>query len=133
MTEYKKYRMPRSLIDAEQRSEDHSQTFTIPDEKERYSVCIGDNAKIGVELDGRGGERFWVMVERVVILHARFLGKPVERVLRYEGVVDNAVFCAAYDAGLRCGSKISFEPKHVLDILTPEECGEAHAALAASK
>ena len=95
-----------SLIDGEERSTAHPQTFTIPDEAARHSLKIGDFARIGLESD-LGGERFWVIVTEIRTEQDQYL---------YAGTVHNDL--VVFD--IPFGELMEFDPNHVLDIIHTE-------------
>lgn len=54
--------MSWNLVDGEIRHAENPDTFWIPEKWERYSLEVGDFAKLIFETDGEGGERMWVQI-----------------------------------------------------------------------
>lgn len=91
--------MSYELVDAEERSRQYY-TFEIPDEAERKSLAPGTFAKVIFD----DQERMWLQVE----------GKDEKG--RYVGVLKNQ---PALTEGLKWGDRVTFEPRHVCDLMSP--------------
>jgi hypothetical protein len=91
-----------TMIDAVQMNLDHPATFRIPSRDARYSLTVGDWAKIGL-MSEVGAERFWLKVTKV---------RGAGAASRYVGTVDNNL--VVYDIPL--GEVMEFDPTHILEI-----------------
>lgn len=92
-----------TLIDGVVRSAANPVRFQIPTGDEKAAVASGDHVKIGVEMPSGRGERFWVKVS----------SKDGDLI---HGVVDNDLVYTD-EHGLDDTDAVSFEPRHILDIL----------------
>lgn len=98
-----------SLIDGEDRHELNPDTFEIPTLEERANLKEGDYAKLifRIAMDDTGErdchERMWAIVQ--------------ERTSSgYIGTLDNQPGAVDDDHSLQYGSRVAFEPRHVIDI-----------------
>lgn len=95
-------------------SELHLKFDAIP-HKRRSDLEVGDSAKI-CAVFGKGeditGERFWVIITAVEA-----------KTGRYQGMINN---CPSHSAshGLYFRDVISFEPKHIYDVVLKSEAAE---------
>jgi hypothetical protein len=103
-----------TLIDGEEMSREHPQTFEIPSLEEREGLRLGDYAKVGLVLDdafvgpaGCGGERMWFEII------ARSVGGKKMLPLVYRGKLANDPVVIK---GLAHGDLVTFSPRHVLSI-----------------
>ncbi len=97
------------LEDGAQRHREHPKTFWVPAAPRRYLLRRGRLVKLmfriglrddaGVETENV--ERMWVIVTRRL------------RFGLYEGVLDNDASCTS---AMRCGLRVVFEPRHVIQI-----------------
>jgi hypothetical protein len=102
------------LRNAVEMSELHQQFDALPNKK-RFNLEAGDSAKVCAvfgEGDGITGERFWVVITEVD-----------KETRRYQGIVNN---CLSYSTshGLYFRDLISFEPKHIYDVVLRSEAAE---------
>ena len=56
-------RSGHTLIDSQQRMEEHPSTWHAADWEEISAVRPGDSAKVGLQFSSGGGERFWTIVQ----------------------------------------------------------------------
>jgi hypothetical protein len=92
---------------------EHHQKFDALSHDKRYNLKIGDGAKVCVAFGkGQGvtGERFWVDI-------------TAAREGRYEGKVDNVLSYSALH-GLYLGDLISFDYRHIYDVVLQSEIAE---------
>jgi hypothetical protein len=91
-----------TLMDGVAASDLYPSTFSIPSDEEKSAVKPGDFVKIGFLHPRHPGERMWVKVT-----------EPGKGTLGNTPVV--------FIGLLKYGEEILYEPKHILDILTPED------------
>jgi hypothetical protein len=96
-----------TLINGEDMSVAHRETFHIPSEEDRNSLQVGDHAKIGMTCV-EGGERFWVKIIEVRTEQGKY---------EYAGAVDNNL--VVFDIPL--GKIIEFDAPHVLEVLRAQK------------
>lgn len=99
------------LANAEARAARDPETFSIPSTRERYSLSVGDDAKLIFEvlpdpLSGNTGERMWVRIESV-----ETPGRYVGKLMNHPVVVTS----------LSHGAKVVFGAEHVADIDRDED------------
>jgi hypothetical protein len=88
--------------------------FTLS-HKKRYNLAVGDSAKVCAILghgEGLAGERFWVVITAVDAVTGR-----------YQGIINNCLIHSA-SHGLNFKDVISFEPKHIFDVVLQTEAAE---------
>ena len=96
------------LLDAEIIAKRHPSSFVLPELRERASLKPGDFAKAVFSFDVEGEtaseERMWLKVEERVPSH-------------YIGVLDNIPTLIDKNDTIWRGSKVLFEPRHVIEVL----------------
>lgn len=102
------------LVNGVARNKDNP-TFEIPSYDERISQMIGENVKLGFELDvpdaqsGFTGERMWVCIDEVISVKQSLIDT-----LYYRGrLLNTSIYDAYY---LSAGIRIEFGPEHILAI-----------------
>lgn len=94
--------MKLEFVDAQVMAKEHPDTFSAPDEIELSCITAGAFVKVCVDK-----ERFWVFVTAVT---------PTV----ITGTIDNDLVYTRYH-GLRYEDLITFEPRHVFNILDSSE------------
>jgi hypothetical protein len=95
---------PAYLIDGVAMNQAHPTTFEIPDRQHLAALMVKEAVKIGFDMPGRHGERFWVEITSIT-------EGPNGRV--FEGWIDNELENYPEHA---LGSMVSFEERHILCI-----------------
>jgi hypothetical protein len=99
----RKKKQQLTMVDAVEMNRRYPETFHIETEEARQSLQVGDWAKLGFRNED-GGERMWVKITKALD------GK-------YVGTLENVpVFLP-----LTAGTKVSFEPRHILMPMTDAE------------
>ena len=93
------------FIDAAARNRANPTTFHIPSMGEIEAVVPGQHIKIGLEEEGRGGERFWLLLTETT-------GQGEDQ--RLTGTVDNDLVVFSE---FPLGHVFTVEPRHVMDVL----------------
>lgn len=98
------------LIDAEERSRHWSGTFAVPPAENRNSLEAGTFVKLGFISPPNGNaERMWVVI----------LTKNPDGA--YVGVLVNT---PCFEVGIQQGETLTFEAKHIFEIMPPKEAQE---------
>ena len=96
------------LLDAESIADRHPSSFLMPALSERHALGSGDFAKVIFSFDVEGEEsseeRMWLKVDEKV---------PTG----YVGTLDNMPTLIAENDAIWRGSKVFFQPRHVIEIL----------------
>ena len=101
-----------NLIDCAQQHRVHGATFAVPSVEALNRIAVDALVKVGVTFEAAPedqitGERFWV---KVAVM------EPGAGIV---GIIDNDLEYP-HRHGLRCGQKIFFETRHVLELEEPE-------------
>jgi hypothetical protein len=93
-----------TLVDGIERNESNPETFWIPSKEDKDSLLVGDMVKLGF-LDKQGsGERMWVEITE-----------------KHEGAFKGTLQNTPLWIKLTHGDEVSFEPKHIIDLIKEEK------------
>lgn len=113
---------PIRLIDGDQMHRRHPGTFHVPPRRDQ--LRLGDLAKLAFRTPDDvtvEAERMWVQVDGILVE-----GSRAEAAVRYAGALNNAPIYL----DLEPGTRVVFEPRHVIDV-DRGQCIRCHRTLPA--